>query len=160
MLTTFCTTCSSQFVYSGLYVVVYMHIRWPIKIVQKLVLYTGIIGHLVAYANRCVNPVFIMDFATMGRRHNGHLEALGSFKNEWKRRIIWATDHAQPKDRQMYICWYVYSIGSHYDHCTDLLTNSTYQDYVKKVYAELPEILSWTKWHYNEHYLLTSIAFW
>ena len=95
-----------QFVYSGLYALIYMTIRYPLKIIQKGVLYTGTIGHIISYANRCLNPITILDFVSAGKRHNSHLQRMAQFKHQIKQRFIFVADKARHEDRQMFACWY------------------------------------------------------
>ena len=72
---------------------------------MKAIIFVGAIGHLLTYANWCVNPLALLDFTENGKRVNAHLERLSEFREEVKTRFMWIADKAQHSDKQMYSCW-------------------------------------------------------
>ena len=72
---------------------------------MKAIILTGAVGHILTYANWCINPLQLLDFTDNGKKANAHLERLAQFREENKKRVMWVTDKAQHADIQMYICW-------------------------------------------------------
>ncbi|CAG2173265.1 unnamed protein product, partial [Oppiella nova] len=113
---------------------------FPISCWGKAILFTGTITHLATYYNWCANPIAWLDFTSDGHKVNQHIQRLSQYKDELKSRIIWVTDIARHEDKQKYAC-------------------CAFQDYRKKIYAEVPKALSYIKAYMDRLYKLCEMIF-
>jgi len=130
----------AQFVYSGLYSLAYLTIRYPLKILTKAIYLTGAVGFIASYAMWCINPLVMIDFTNNGKKANSHLERFGQFRDELKKRIIYTADKARHEDRQMYGC-------------------CAWHDYKRKIYEEAPEVLRFAQFYHKGMYKLPEIVY-
>ncbi|XP_054153822.1 uncharacterized protein LOC128952444 [Oppia nitens] len=125
----FCT----QLIYSGLYAMIYLIIRYPFKLLSKTMLLLVSISYIANYGNWCINPIAWLDFTSEGRKINQHIERLAQFKTEFIRRIMWITDKARHDERRKYAC-------------------CAWQDYKSKSIEEVPEAQSFVESYFNRLY--------
>lgn len=75
----------------------------------KAITAVGALGFIKTNAMYCANPITMGDFTSKARLVNAHNDRISEFKDEFKKRLIYATDKVPQDQKQKYACWSVFN---------------------------------------------------